>query len=141
MNRFMKSPSKTNEKLNSDYIDEKNRRKLHKKEIWNILHTYSVYLNEKASINDMQDYKDFIFGVLYFGTKKDNNFNKQFNDFNSISPLDNVNNRNEAIMWNCRFHNYINMKTGKDLFECKLDTISKRWGNYNKISNSEKNII
>jgi hypothetical protein len=137
----MKSPSKTNEKLNSDYIDEKNRRKLHKKEIWNILHTYSVYLNEKASINDMQDYKDFIFGVLYFGTKKDNNFNKQFNDFNSISPLDNVNNRNEAIMWNCRFHNYINMKTGKDLFECKLDTISKRWGNYNKISNSEKNII
>ncbi len=133
--------NKTNEKLNSDYIDEKNRRKLHKKEIWNILHTYSVYLNEKASINDMQEYKDFIFGVLYFGTKKDNEFNKQFNDFNSLNPLENVNNRDEAIMWNCRFHNFINMKTGKDLFECKLDTISRRWGNYNKIANAEKKFI
>jgi hypothetical protein len=139
MNRFLKPANRSNEKLNIEIITEKNRRKIHKKEIWNILHTYSVYLDEKSSGNDIQEYKDFIYGILYFGTKKDFEWNQQFNDFNNFNPLDNVNNRNEAILWNCRFHNYVNMKTNKDLFDCKLDTISKRWGNYNKITNSEKN--
>jgi len=139
MQKYLTSQRRTNEKLNSDIVDEKNRKKLHGKEIWNIMHTFSVYLNKNATQEEINSYKDFIYGILYFGTKNDNNWQENFKSFDKILPLQSINNRDDAILWNCKFHNYVNIKLEKDLFECSLGNISKRWGNYNKIIVQENN--
>ena len=127
------SRSLSNEKLKSDIVDEKNRKLLHGKEIWNILHTFSVYLNEDPTKKEIDEYKDFISGLLYFGTKLDDKWNETFKKYNEINPIANINNRNDAILWNCKYHNYVNIKLEKDLYECNLENISKRWGNSGNI--------
>jgi len=141
MNKFLSNQRRTNEKLNSDTVDEKNRKLLHGKEIWNILHTYSVYLESNASNKDIQSYKDFIYGILYFGTKNDNVWIENFNRFDKILPFQNIKNRDEAMLWNCKFHNYVNIKLERDIFECNSDNISKRWGNYKKIIEEKNNVL
>lgn len=141
MHKFLGNQRRSNEKLNSDLVDEKNRKILHGKEIWNILHTYSVYLDKTASCKEIQTYKDFIYGVLYFGTKNDIIMKESFDKFNRILPFQNIKSRDEAIMWNCKFHNYVNIKLEKDIFECSLENISKRWGNYKKIIEEDNNVL
>lgn len=127
------------EKLKSDVIDERNRKYIHGKEIWNILHTFSVYLSDNASEKEIEGYKDFVYGILYFGTKNDKGWKDNFERFDSLCPLKNISNRNDAIIWNCKLHNFVNLKIGKDLFECKVENIADRWGNYNKIKESLNN--
>ncbi len=143
MQKFLSQQRRSNEKFNSDAVDEKNRAVLHRKEMWNILHTFSVYLDKNSTEKEIESYKDFIYGILYFGAKNDKVWQENLNKFDKILPLKGIQNRDDAILWNCKFHNYINIKLEKDLFECNIENIAKRWGNYNKIveGNNKANIL
>jgi hypothetical protein len=118
----------------SKSLDKKHALKTHIKDLWVVLHTTSVYLPPSLSGEQTNSYSDFIKGLIAFGTKFDNKFSKASDEFLFSNPIGK--DRNSIILWICHYHNHINELYEKDLFECELSTIAKRWGNYNSIINN-----
>jgi FAD-linked sulfhydryl oxidase len=119
-------------KSKADLMDSKHKIRSHGKEMWNTLHTFSVYLPNKLSEEETKEFSDFVKGILFFGTK----FNSAWHDGTMKYIRDNpfkFDTRENSMIWICNFHNNINIKLEKDLFQCTKDKIAKRWGNYNKI--------
>lgn len=119
----------TSSRNKGDILDSKHKTRLHGKDLWTVLHTTSVFLPEKPNETELSEFVNFVKGILYFGTKFDTNWHKLTNDYINRNPFD-FKDRESSMIWLCNFHNYVNIKTEKDLFECKKDKISKRWGNY-----------
>lgn len=121
----------------SDLLDNKQTLNSHGKDIWTLLHTSAIYLPDKLSEEDSKDFKNYVEGVLYFSTKFDKKWLNNTKEFVLNNPL-NFQSREDASVWLCHFHNHINLLTEKDLFECKVSRIAKRWGNYSQIQQNEK---
>lgn len=121
-------------KNKGDILDEKQHLRTHGKDLWTVLHTTSVFLGEKLNAEESETYKDFVFGVLYFGTKPNKTWHDLTMKYISDNPLD-IKDRDNAMMWTCKLHNHVNLNNDKDLFECTIDNIAKRWGNYSAIIN------
>lgn len=119
-------------KLKSDVLDSKHKIKAHGKEMWNMLHTFSVYLPETCSTEEAQHFTSFVDGVLKFGTKIDPKWETLTIDYIKEHPY-NFAARENAMLWICDFHNYVNIVAEKDLFECTKENIARRWGNYSNV--------
>lgn len=44
----------------------------------------------------------------------------------SLDPVK-VGNNKEFAVWLCERHNVVNLKLGKELFDCSYDNLKKRW--------------
>jgi len=129
------------QKSKADILDEKQKVRIHGKEMWNVLHTFSVFFPENPSEEDINTYTSFVNGVLLFGTKFDSNWSNLTKNYIQENPYK-FNSREDSMIWMCNFHNYVNVQLEKDLFECTKENIAKRWGNIGSIiskGNVEKN--
>lgn len=125
----------------SDILDGKQKIKSHGKEMWNVLHTFSVYLPEKCTNEEANEFSDFVKGVLHFGTKFNHTWHENTKKYIHENPLNFITRKN-SMLWICNFHNHVNRQLEKDLFECTEENIAKRWGNLNKIvQNQNKSFI
>jgi hypothetical protein len=115
-------------------LDKKHTIKTHIKDFWVLLHTTSVYLPADLTEDQATSYSDLIKGLIGFGTKFDKKFANASNEFFANNPIGK--DKNDIILWTCNYHNHINELYDKDLFECDLAKIAKRWGNYNSIVNN-----
>jgi hypothetical protein len=122
----------------SEILDTKHKRKTHFKDLWIMLHTTAVFLPDEEEFNDVKDYHSLVKGVLYFGLKFDEKLVNISQKFLKENPIEEVQTRDQAMIWNCTLHNEMNKELGKDLFECKIENIAKRWGNYNHIINHSR---
>lgn len=119
-------------------IDKKFRLKTHVKDMWTVLHTSSVYLPTKLSENEEQDYVFFVDGILHFATKCDeklNIFTREYLNKNKYA----FSSRENAANWLCNFHNAYNLNNDKYLFECTIENLTQRYGNYSSIKNINNN--
>jgi FAD-linked sulfhydryl oxidase len=117
----------TQQKHKSEILDSKHKVKSHGKEMWTVLHTTSAFLPEKLNKDQEESFSSFVKGVLLFGTKFNKEWNETSLEYIKNHPF-NFCDRENSMLWVCNFHNYINMKTEKDLFECTKENLSKRWG-------------
>ena len=127
------------QKSKSDILDSKHKISTHGKEMWNVLHITSVFLPEKPNTEEIDHFTNFVNGILIFGTKFDSNWNDLTLKYIKDNPF-NFSTRENSMLWVCNFHNFVNEKTEKDLFECTKEKIAKRWGNYSVVMNSVENI-
>jgi hypothetical protein len=116
-------------KNKGDTLDHKHKSRLHGKDLWTVLHTSSVFLPDKPNKKELSEWTNFVKGILYFGTKFDSNWHKLTIEYIEKNPF-HFDDRESSMLWLCKFHNHVNIKTEKDLFECKKEKIAKRWGNY-----------
>ena len=116
-----------NQKSKSEILDSKQKIKSHGKEMWTLLHTSSVFLPETLSQEQTLSYNSFVKGILHFGTKFNSEWTKETLEYIEKHPFE-FNTRENSMIWICNFHNYINMKTEKDLFECTKENLYYRWG-------------
>jgi hypothetical protein len=136
---FFPKPTEKNAK---EEIDRKFRLKSHVKDMWTVLHTSSVYLPEKLNEKEEQEYEYFVDGLLHFATKCDeslNLFTKEYIHKNKY----NFQSRESAAKWLCTLHNAYNINNDKYLFECSLENLTQRYGNYssiNKTNNSSNSL-
>jgi hypothetical protein len=130
----------TQQKSKGDVLDAKQKIRIHGKEIWNVLHTFSNFVPENPTREESEAYSAFIEGVLVFGTKFDQNWHNLTLQYITANPLD-VTSRDTSMMWVCNFHNFVNVKLEKDLFECTKENLAKRWGNKASISGDNKNHV
>ena len=124
---------KSFEKKPKEEIDYKFRLKSHIKDIWTVLHTSSVYLSEKLSETEEKDYIYFVDGILHFATKVDKDLNNLATEYKNKNKY-NFSSRENASMWLCNFHNTFNLMNDKYLFECTMDNLTQRYGNYSSIN-------
>ena len=124
-------------KNKSDILDSKYKSRLHGKDLWTVLHTSSVFLPEKPNDTEILDWTNFVKGILHFGTKFDPSWHHLTIDYIKKNPFEFMD-RESSMMWICNFHNFVNIKTEKDLFECKKENIAMRWGNYAEIFDFSK---
>jgi hypothetical protein len=115
-------------------LDKKHTIKTHIKDFWVLVHTTTVYLPKTLTEEQSTALSDFMKSLIHFGTKFDKIFSKTSEEFLKLNPLSS--DRNNIILWTCHYHNHINELFEKDLFECNLENIAKRWGNYNSILNN-----
>jgi hypothetical protein len=132
--------SSNNNKTKADSIDQKHKLRTHGKDMWNTLHTFSAYLPEKLSNSEIEDMTGFVNGVLYYGTKFNLEWHDETQKYIEKNPY-NFTTRDNSMLWICNFHNHVNRKLEKDLFECTKENLGKRWGNYIKIKEDHKNNI
>jgi hypothetical protein len=126
-------------KSKEDILDRKHKIKTHGKDIWNVLHITSVYLPETLNDEEKEDLNSLFKGILYFGTKFNESWNKSTMDYINSNPLK-LSSRDDAMFWVCKFHNHVNVKLEKDLFECTKENLAKRWGNYENIFTGNKGV-
>ncbi len=125
-------------KSKGDILDSKQKTRTHGKDMWTVLHTFSVFMPDRPSSEEVETFTSFIKGVLLYGTKLDSDWNSLTLTYIKENPF-NFSSRDESMLWMCNFHNYINKKLEKDLFECTNEKLSKRWGNYGKIIQGDEN--
>jgi len=126
--RFLQQKSK------SEILDSKHRTRTHGKEMWNVLHITSVFLPEKPNKEEVDHFTNFVKGILHFGTKFESTWHEYTIKYIKDNPFNFVD-RESSMLWICNFHNDVNQKLGKDLFECTKENISQRWGNYQNVAN------
>lgn len=126
-----------NSKNKGDTLDSKHKSRLHGKDLWTVLHTTSVFLPYKPNDIELEEFTNFVKGILYFGTKFDPKWHKSTSEYIQKNPFD-FKDRESSMLWLCKFHNHVNVKTEKDLFECRKEKIAKRWGNYADIKENTK---
>ncbi|BFG00823.1 FAD-linked sulfhydryl oxidase ALR [Drosophila madeirensis] len=89
---------------------------------WGLLHTMAAFYSENPTDNEKRDMKSFfdVLSRLYpceFCAK-------DFRTDLAVNPI-NVNSQKELSSWLCMFHNRVNDKLGKPLFDCTK--VNERW--------------
>jgi hypothetical protein len=135
---FLGNNNKIKKQPPIEIIEPKIRSKLHLKDLWSILHISAIFLpskNEKEFENAMNNFAD---GLVEFGSFTDGAkiIKTTYIEYKKNKKL-NFSNREKASLSLCHFHNHINLLTEKELFECTMDNISKRWGNFNDVTNNK----
>ncbi|XP_017055388.1 FAD-linked sulfhydryl oxidase ALR isoform X2 [Drosophila ficusphila] len=89
---------------------------------WGLLHTMAAFYSDNPTDTEKRDMKTFfeVLSRLYpceFCAK-------DFRTDLDVNPI-NVNSQKELAMWLCKFHNRVNDKLGKPLFDCSK--VNERW--------------
>ncbi|XP_017152732.1 FAD-linked sulfhydryl oxidase ALR [Drosophila miranda] len=89
---------------------------------WGLLHTMAAFYSDNPTDNEKRDMKSFfeVLSRLYpceFCAK-------DFRTDLTVNPI-NVNSQKELSSWLCMFHNRVNDKLGKPLFDCSK--VNERW--------------
>ncbi|KAH8368360.1 hypothetical protein KR084_010406 [Drosophila pseudotakahashii] len=89
---------------------------------WGLLHTMAAFYSDNPTDTEKRDMKTFfeVLSRLYpceFCAK-------DFRTDLDVNPI-NVNSQKELAMWLCKFHNRVNDKLGKPLFDCTK--VNERW--------------
>ena len=116
--------------------------KTNRKDIWNYLHTISVYMPEQLNEDQQTKAENLIKGVLYFGSKPEEQFHKTITNYLMLNKM-NLQTRTDTMLYLCHLHNEINKQEGKELFLCTKENITRRWGGIgdnNTITNLIKNL-
>ena len=127
------------QKSKSDILDSKHKTRTHGKEMWTVLHITSVFFPETPKKEEVNSFEIFVKGILLFGTQFDSNWHDLTKNYIRENPFD-FNSRDKSMIWMCNFHNFVNEKLEKDLFECTRENIAKRWGNYGNVVNSDSDL-
>ncbi|KAH8287243.1 hypothetical protein KR054_004718 [Drosophila jambulina] len=89
---------------------------------WGLLHTMAAFYSDNPTDNEKRDMKNFfeVLSRLYpceFCAK-------DFRTDLDVNPI-NVSSQKELSLWLCKFHNRVNDKLGKPLFDCSK--VNERW--------------
>lgn len=110
----------------SDLIDDRLKARNHYRNVWNVLHTTAAFFPNRPSPSEQVDFKEFVEAVVYFSVKdpawKDNS-----KEFLSRFPME-FESRDKACLWICHYHNFVNLRTGKDQLPCDMEFLNRRWG-------------
>ncbi|XP_030381909.1 FAD-linked sulfhydryl oxidase ALR [Scaptodrosophila lebanonensis] len=89
---------------------------------WGLLHTMAAFYSDNPTDNEKRDMKTFfeVLSRLY----PCEYCAKDFRSDLDVNPI-NVNSQKELAMWLCKFHNRVNDKLGKPLFDCSK--VNERW--------------
>ncbi|XP_015916991.1 FAD-linked sulfhydryl oxidase ALR isoform X2 [Parasteatoda tepidariorum] len=92
------------------------------KNTWSFLHTLAAYFPDKPSEGQKTDMKTFItlFSKFYPCKICAEDMQK---DLTTDPPA--VNSRHDLSQWMCQYHNKVNEKLGKPLFDCSK--VDERW--------------
>ncbi|XP_037937227.1 FAD-linked sulfhydryl oxidase ALR [Teleopsis dalmanni] len=89
---------------------------------WGLLHTFAAFYTEKPTEEQKADARNFFEALskIYPCEYCANDFRKDLKQ----NPV-NVESQSELSMWLCKFHNRVNAKLGKSLFDCSK--VNERW--------------
>ncbi|XP_017114976.1 FAD-linked sulfhydryl oxidase ALR [Drosophila elegans] len=89
---------------------------------WGLLHTMAAFYSDNPTDTEKRDMKTFfeVLSRLYPCEFCAKDFRTDLN----VNPI-NVNSQSELAMWLCKFHNRVNDKLGKPLFDC--NKVNERW--------------
>uniref|UniRef100_A0A7E4UU39 Sulfhydryl oxidase n=1 Tax=Panagrellus redivivus TaxID=6233 RepID=A0A7E4UU39_PANRE len=89
---------------------------------WNLLHTMAAYYPEKPTETEKETMKTTLDSIskTYPCTHCAEDFRK---DLKTNPPA--VSDRDALAKWMCELHNRVNVKIGKDVFDCGL--VKERW--------------
>ncbi|KAI9589497.1 FAD-linked sulfhydryl oxidase ALR [Glossina fuscipes] len=89
---------------------------------WGLLHTMAAFYTDNPTDSEKKDMKSFfdVFARVYPCEYCARDFQKDLRD----NPVK-VNSQKEFSIWLCNFHNRVNKKLGKPLFDC--GKINERW--------------
>jgi len=133
---FMKINTSSPKQTPMEVIEPKLRNKIHYGDLWVMMHTAAIFLPEKLDKTQESHIKNYIEGIVTFGNITPNSkLKKLYSDYKIMNNNQDFSTRENASVWLCNFHNYVNLLNDKDLFECKIENIARRWGNSNVIVN------
>ncbi|XP_023296799.2 FAD-linked sulfhydryl oxidase ALR [Lucilia cuprina] len=92
------------------------------KSTWGLLHTMAAFYSDNPTDNQKKDVKTFfdVLSRLYPCEYCAKDFRKDLQQ----NPI-NVDSQKEFSQWLCQFHNRVNAKIGKPLFDCSK--VNERW--------------
>ncbi|EJW05195.1 hypothetical protein EDEG_00727 [Edhazardia aedis USNM 41457] len=105
---------------NEDFDDKKSEKGYKDKlgsSTWTLLHAISFNYPEIPNMDDKKHIREFIklLAILYPCKDCQLHFKKYLNE-NKIH----LESRRDFIKWVCNFHNHVNQRLGKNIFNCKL---------------------
>ncbi|ALC49011.1 Alr [Drosophila busckii] len=89
---------------------------------WGLLHTMAAFYSDNPTDNEKRDMRTFfeVLSRLY----PCEYCAKDFRTDMEVNPV-NVNSQKDLALWLCKFHNRVNDKLGKPLFDCSK--VNERW--------------
>lgn len=89
---------------------------------WGLLHTMAAFYSDNPTDTEKRDMKTFfeVLSRLY----PCEYCAKDFRSDIKVNPI-NVNSQKDLALWLCKFHNRVNDKLGKPLFDCTK--VNERW--------------
>lgn len=111
----------------SEIFDHNQKQKVTITQMWNLIHTTSIYIPDSMSVTELQSYKSFLDSIFYFSKKTNQEFKKKIEK--SIDECHiNYSSRDDIVLSLCHLHNRVNLYSGKDQFPCIMNEIEERWG-------------
>ena len=111
-----------------DILRYKIQQKQEIKDFWNVMHTFAINLPNKVESDDKSDLAGFFESSVALGLSRNKSVQKLLREFLGKKPIV-TEGRKEVSEWVCKMHNYVNLVTDKQLFNCDFEVIKERWSN------------